>query len=242
MYQTLHSHHNHYIPRAASIRGLLDHPFAHLQTSIYTCIPRLFYPFPHLWRSADYPHLRLSADNPYAILSLKIISSDSHSTSFAESIEWASFHCTYDRRWVSEHALLPARASITFYLSWASMRYFLPLPARASMYFYLSWANKRYFLPERASVCFSQLDSHSFLSGQECNVHRNNNLPLEIFIFRTITAQRWPSKMSWHKIKVMVWLWKLLSVMIYRWWMLQRRSNAVVITVANIWWLILLWS
>ena len=66
-------------------------------------------------------------------------------------------------------------------------------PERASFHCTWTWASKRYFLPERASVCFSQLDSHSFLSGQECNVHRSNNRSLEIFISRTMTAQRWPS-------------------------------------------------
>jgi len=69
------------------------------------------------------------------------------------------------------------RESAPFYLGeQASKRSLLPLPARASMYFYLSWASKRYILPARASATFYLLDSHSFLSGQECNVHRNNNL------------------------------------------------------------------
>ena len=211
MYQTLHSHHNHYIPRAASIRGLLDHPFAHLQTSIYTCIPRLFYPFPHLWRSADYPHLRLSADNPYAILSLKIISSDSHSTSFAESIEWASFHCTYDRRWVSEHAHLLERASATFYLH--EQAFVSP-----------SWTHTASFLGKRAT-CTGIIISLSKSSSSEPLLHSADL-----------------ASISWHKIKVMIWLWKLLSGMIYWWWMLQQRSNAIVIIVANIRWLILLQS
>ena len=162
MYQTLHSHHNHYIPRAASIRGLLDHPFAHLQTSIYTNIPRLFYRiYEDLLITHMYDYLLTTLMQYYLWRSSRAIVIP-HPLLRALSEQAFIAHTTVVG-WVSMHFYLREQALLSTWAEQACATFYLYLHEQACISTWAERTSATFYLSEQAFVSPSWTHTASFL-------------------------------------------------------------------------------
>ena len=142
----------------------------------------------------------------------------SHSTSLLRALSEQAFIAhTIVVGWASMHFYLREQALLSTWAEQACATFCLYLHEQACISTRAERASATFYLSEQAFVSPSWTHTASFLGkSATCTgiiISLSKSSSSEPLLHSADLAS-----ISWHKIKVMIWLWKLLSVMIYRWW------------------------